>query len=192
MADKSETDIPVIVDDVKINESFPITRCMYFSIECDEPSPNWTLGLNQADIPFYLLDLSGIIFKPMGEDQFLSPASIDGLFELIEGNESFFVDTNEVWFPNHIFSRTPERGDVYRIPHGLFFLAMQFQRQSLAYVDYLSKSREVNDRLRLSELETKAFLGWEKKIRGEAREGYPKNRELVLQLKDEPRDKTNE
>ncbi|MHC4359021.1 MAG: hypothetical protein ACYSTQ_09520 [Planctomycetota bacterium] len=59
--------IPIIIDDIKRYDKFRMSRCTFFSIAYDLPSPDWVLELEDSSIPFFLLGLSGIIWKPMGK-----------------------------------------------------------------------------------------------------------------------------
>ena len=63
--------IPVIIDDVKKLENFSMSRCTYFSIQCDTPSPGWTLTIGNISTSFLMMGMSGIIYSPAdGSDRF--------------------------------------------------------------------------------------------------------------------------
>ena len=175
--------IPVMIDDYKQTDRIKMTRCNYFSIEGDLPSPGWTISLQDRDIPFFLIGLSGIIVKPLSDERFGSPSSIEELFSAIEDNPSLFVDINEVWLPNFLFDHAAQRGALYRIDHRLFSLALQFQNQQITLEKFLGEAREHRAGVELSAEETEAFRGWEANIVGDAKKTYPKNPELALRWK---------
>jgi hypothetical protein len=65
-----------------------MTRCTYFSIECDRPSPGWTLSLSSAHIPFHMLGLTGVVLSPPGSThEFSSTDDIRRLFDDVEEHE---------------------------------------------------------------------------------------------------------
>lgn len=96
--------IPIMVDDVKNYINFNMTRCSYFSIECDLPSSGWILELKKRDIPFYLISLSGVIEGPVGDNYiFNSSELIEELFDIVEEIPELFIDVNDIWLPNLLF-----------------------------------------------------------------------------------------
>ena len=103
--------IPVLVDDVKQHPRFGYTRCEYFTIECDMPSPGWVLRLAERRIPFLMTGLSGVIYKPsLNEPLFTMPDQIEELFEIIEADNRASVGTADIWIPNSLIeSRLPEK-----------------------------------------------------------------------------------
>jgi hypothetical protein len=172
--------IPVIIDDVKKYDNFDMTRCVYFTIESDLPSPNWLLTFEGKNIPFYLLGLSGIIFKPFGEkDIFDSVDLIDDLFDSIEKNISLYVDTNDIWLPNFLFKRQ-ERGQVYRINNNLFLKSYLYRDNKIPESEFISYCKEIPDGLHYSLTETKIFHDWMMKQIEEATRIYPKNKNMEL------------
>jgi hypothetical protein len=105
--------VPVLIDDSKNYPNFEMTRCTYFTIECDEPSPGWVLGLREKKIAFHLISLSGIIFAPSLEKMtFDSQEEIEKTFTTIEDHPSLFIDINDVWLPNFLISGPRGRGAV--------------------------------------------------------------------------------
>lgn len=44
--------IPVLIDDIKDYPNFEMTRCTYFTIDSDMPSPDWVLELDNKKINF--------------------------------------------------------------------------------------------------------------------------------------------
>lgn len=176
--------IPVITDDVKMHKIFDITRLTYFSIECDVPSPNWTLILGDQSIPFYLLGLSGIIWKPIGEsDIFNSPYLIEQLFNTIEENPSLYVDINDIWLPNFLFSNfdnVHKRGSVYRVKEDLFIRAHNYRENRIPAKQFQSICKELKDGIAFSRDETISFQNWINNQIEKAKKLYPKNSKLKL------------
>lgn len=70
--------IPVKVDNIKRYGNFRMTRCTYLTIECDCPSPEWSLSFKDQNFPFYLFGLSGHILKPLKGELFDTPELISG------------------------------------------------------------------------------------------------------------------
>jgi hypothetical protein len=62
--DEPEITIPLIVDYVKTDIAFPMTRMIYFYLDGEESLSPWSLGLQNINFPFGMLSLSGIIFEP--------------------------------------------------------------------------------------------------------------------------------
>ena len=186
--------IPIIIDDVKRYGNFRMTRCTYFTIECDTLSPEWILELGELGIPFYPLGLSGIIWKPIGDkDIFDSIDLIDELFDAIEKNPSLYVDTNEIWLPNFLFrhpSNTTchKRGSVYRVENDLFRTAYFFTSDRIPERDFLKTCEKNIERIRYSEEETKSFSEWEQTQISRAKQTYPKNSNLVLRWEEKNED----
>lgn len=61
-----------------------MVRCHYMSIEHDDPSHVWNLGLNGSQMPFLMLNLVGIVQQPFGATRFNSYDLIDQLFLRLE------------------------------------------------------------------------------------------------------------
>ena len=157
--------IPISVDSVKDIETYRMTRCTYFSIESSESAPGWTLSLGNIGIDFFLLGLSGIIMAPPADAPlFDTPDKIDALFEIIEANDTLYVDVNEIWLPNALFNMKggPRRGDVFRIGYRLFNLAYKIKEQTHTDDQFLQRLREADVPLELdySESETAALHAW--------------------------------
>ena len=116
--------IPVVIDDVKKFPSFAMSRCNYFSIECDEPSVVSFEELGTPSITFLSVGLSGVLFGPSLEDrEFDGTEKIESLFNSVEEDAGCFVELNDIWLPNKMFGdRDPVRGDVYRVSQELFIV----------------------------------------------------------------------
>lgn len=178
---KGNIDIPVILDDIKRYIDFRMARCVYFVIECDEPSPGWTLGLNENKIPFFLLNISGIIYKPSPDiGVFESLVLIDNLFDLIESHPSLYVDTNEIWLPNMLLRDNCKRGDVYRVNQYLFLHALDFKNNKISEDEFDGICHQSLKESDYSRIETESFRLWADKQIYEAKQIYPKNANLEL------------
>jgi hypothetical protein len=176
--------IPLLIDDVKNYHNFKMARCTYFSIQCDVPSPNWQLGLGRLVVPFFLVGLSGIIFKPLGNRViFSSHQLIEDLFNVIEEHPSFFIDTNDIWMPNNIFFNSPMRGQVYRVDYKLFMEAYLFREEKISKDKFIGLCEEMKGNIRYSEEETVSFKHWGELQIKEAKHLYPKNIELELKYR---------
>lgn len=179
--------IPVMVDDVKEFKNFRMTRCTYFSIECDTPSAEWLMELKDREVPFYLFGLSGIIREPIGaKTEFDSSQAIDELFEIIEKIPELFVDINDIWLPNFLFENTPtERGTVYRIKERLFLEADSFRDDRISMDRFLKICEKLRDQISYSDTETKSFKGWASHQVEMAKNIFPKNPDLELKYRTE-------
>jgi len=179
--------IPVMVDDVKEFKNFRMTRCTYFSIECDTPSAEWMMELKDREVPFYLFGLSGIIREPIGtKTAFDSPQAIDELFETIEKTPELFVDINDIWLPNFLFENTPtERGTVYRIKERLFLEADRFRDDRISVDRFLKICEELRDHISYSDTETESFKEWASSQIEMAKKVFPKNPDLELKYRTE-------
>lgn len=174
-------DIPVIVDDVKNYRNFSMTRCTYFTIECDVPSPNWVLGLKNKSIPFVLIGLSGVVSKPIGDSAlFHTPESIEELFNTIETSPSLYIDMNDLWLPNVLFQAPHRRGQVYRVENKLFNEAYLFREEKISEDHFLHRCSNLRPEIRYSEKETHSFENWGKLQIEKAKGVYPKNKNLEL------------
>jgi len=184
---KKTCTVPIMIDDIKKYKNFDMTRCTYFSIESDLPSGEWVLELKNRDIPFYLLELSGIITEPTGnEAHFDSSYLIDELFDTIEASPELFIDINDIWLPNFLFRNSPhKRGDVYRIKEKLFIEADRFREDKIPKERFEMYCRELEDYLFYSEIETRSFKEWARNQIEMAKKKYPKNPELALKWHEE-------
>jgi len=177
-------DVPVIVDDVKNYRNFSMTRCTYFTIECDVPSPNWILGLENRSIPFVLIGLSGVVFKPIGDSVlFLSAESIEELFNTIETSPSLYIDTNDLWLPNALFQAPHRRGQVHRVGNKLFNEAYLFREDKISEDHFLHSCSHLSQETRYSEKETLSFENWGKSQIEKAKGLYPKSKNLELRYR---------
>lgn len=178
------TNVPVIIDDIKSYPNFQMTRCTYFTVESDSPSPNWVLNLDNQQLPFYLLGLSAIIYKPFGDsDIFESVELINEVFNVIERNISLYVDTNDIWLPNFLFNEH-KRGQIYRIETELFLKAFLFRETKIDEEEFLIYCRKFFKSLYYSPQETEVFHEWINQQINEAKGIYPKNRNMELGWKE--------
>ncbi|MDH5573350.1 MAG: hypothetical protein OEY89_16425 [Gammaproteobacteria bacterium] len=159
--------IPIIVDSVKDTELCRMTRCTYFTIENSEPAPNWTLRINDMDVGFYMIGLSGVIHSPPGDSQFFdTPEKYNQLFDAIERNGTLYVEMNDIWLPNELFpensKRLPRRGDVFRIGSDLFNLAYVLKDEANSYEILFDRFNQLDipQVLVFSEEETQGLLYW--------------------------------
>jgi hypothetical protein len=178
------TNLPVIIDDIKNYDNFQMTRCTYFTVESDSPSPNRFLIFNNQQLPFYVLGFSGIIFKPFGDsDIFESVELINEVFNLVESDSSLYIDTNDIWLPNFLFNEH-KRGQIYRIEKDLFVKALLFRESKIAEEEFLLYCKEFFNKLSYSPEETEAYNAWMGHQISEAKEIYPKNENMALEWKE--------
>ena len=181
--------VPVIVEDIKLHPTFAFTRCLYFTIESEDPSPGWALTLAQnSPVPFLMLGLSGVIHAPSpSESEFTQPDQLDTLIAAIEADDRFYVSLADIWLPNLLLAnnREPRRNDVFRLDAKLFSEAYRYRRGLLATARFVAVSADRLQAIRFSAIETKVMSVWTRRQFNEAAEAYPKNRELALPWVDE-------
>lgn len=176
------TNIPIIVDAIKTFQGFDFSRCTFFSIECDELTPIAPLRKDiLSSIPFYQSNISGmprVIIKPKdGTDLFDSVKKIDDLFDLIENDNTFYIDTNDIWLPNTFFSYSGrlEVEDVFRIPADVFDTALWIQQKNLNREDLLLSCSVHPTGAQFEPLETISFQDWGEKHINIAKSKYRAN-----------------
>lgn len=180
--------IPVLAESFKVEPEFKMVRCIYFSIECDTPMPGWHLSLNeQIDIPFIMLGLSGIIYQPIGSTGgFDDYNKINTLFDTIEKEPGIYIDTNDIWLPNNLFTEiTGEKvkGHIFRISFDLFVNAWQYRNDRITLSEFEKYCNKTNNKMiNTSEKETQAFNDWWKELIEETRRQYHES-EKRLQLR---------
>ncbi len=157
-----DVSIPVVVDDVKSTRDFPMTRCTYFSVECEHPSPDWVLAMPELGLPFLMLGLSGIVTQP-SEDHplFDTPERFEDFYSNVEQHKDLFVDSNDIWLPNSLFrAGSAKRGDVFRIGLGLFERACGYRYDAVDFDQFTRIVRELDEPPRPSPEETRALHDW--------------------------------
>lgn len=176
-------DIPLVVDDVKKHQQFPMVRCNYLSVECDYPNEGLALNVGGETLPFLTLNLVGIVMRPFGAERFSSVELIEDLFERIEDKAGLLVDVDDIWLPVFLFDDiniVPKVGDVYRIKIDGFTLALSFRENRLDLEAFIKGCKKLERPLFLSEDEMAAFSKWHDMQVQNAIEEYPKSKELEL------------
>lgn len=174
----SPDNVPVIIDDVKQNAN--LVRGIYFTIECDEPQPNWHITFGYQTFPTLLLGLSAIVHAPTVDGLFDSLEVIEEFMEVVEDKKDFHIETSTLWLPLDVFrGGKPERSQVYRLDSRLF---------SWAWKNGLDGTLEQKQfynlpRAEYSKEETLAFGKWSDAVLNETRARYRQNRERQLTRK---------
>lgn len=160
---KTARDIPVIVDAVK-NLDYPITRCVYFTIEAILPEVVGYLSNGDLNIPFLMLGLSGVICQPdVSNTLFEDPNQIDTLFDQIENIEGLIVAVSDIFFPTSLLridGKEPLRGDVYRVGLELMNMSYLFRSERIEYEEFSSECEKYKEKVKPSTIETKVFRKW--------------------------------
>ena len=176
--------VPVLVDSIKHESGFEMTRCVYFSIESDIPTAGWQLRLGEeVEAAFLMLGFSGILYQPInGPGYFDAPEKIETLYAAIEESPDLYVDTNDVWLPNSLFITAHDgkmgyEGQVFRIAFELFISAWQYRNGQLEK-DMFRDIGGLSDAgaVRLSRVESEAFEKWRMGLIDETRERYYKSK----------------
>lgn len=179
--------IPIIIDDIKDEGDFKMSRCTYFSVATTLLSLDQSSDILDEKIPYLIVGVTGVIFQPSGKSPFFDcPQKITDFFDAVEEKSDFYVDINDIWVPNFVFRKKfSKRGRVFRISPVLFRSAFQFQNEQITEKEFLDFCKKVNLQAVFSPGETKAFSVWgEQQIKG-ARDHYRTNKELWLKHKND-------
>ena len=159
--DKEPLTIPVIIDDVKNQTDFKMSRCTYFSIASNVPSQE--IALNRSiNLPSVMVGFTSVICRPSNRSTlFDKPKKISSFFERAEKNEGVYVDINDLWLPNFLFDEeNRKRSRVYRIGIELFRLAFNYQNEIITNEEFNKSCEKAEFRADFSPVETDAFAKW--------------------------------
>lgn len=180
--------IPVQIDDIKQHDRLGLTRCTYFCVACDDPSPGWTLTLSGRSLPMMLVDLSGVLWRPASHvgETFSDAAEISELFAAIEQHGDLYVDIDSLWLPNSLLKEVPaRRGTTLRVGLPLFALGVRFYDGRIGTDEFIADAGEMMGQIAYDEREDAAFRQWALNQVSEVTESYPKNAELALEWREE-------
>jgi len=175
-----EKTVPVIVDDRKDMEEFMMTRVAYYYIEMLDQPDGGPIDYGDLGVPVLLLEFSGAIYKPIDTEEFETPEQIDKLFETVESHKSLYIDSDNIWVPNKLFDKKPERGDIFRVGFDLFVRMYSLSRSDTIFDSKDSRFGKMKGLIKFSKIETKAFAEWADRIKTNFIESYPKNEKLKL------------
>jgi hypothetical protein len=169
-------DVPVLVDANKELEP-RVTRCVYFTVEMDLPTPGWELRLAASGVhfPFFMLGISGVICSPGSDPRFRSPAQVDDLFDAIEDAPGLVVALSDILLPTGLLEvdgRAPARGDVYRVGQSLMQLAFLFRSEQIDRAQLDRGVARLGHEVAPSPEETRVFAEWSAQHIQRARESY--------------------
>jgi hypothetical protein len=177
--------IPVMVDDRKDIGEFMMTRVAYFYVEAVEPSPDIPIDHRSLDIPVLPLEFSGVIHRPIDEkERFETPEQIEELFRTVERHTALYVDSDNIWIPNKLFDKKPERGDIYRVPFGSFVKLYALCRDDATLNAGIARFQDKHNLILFSKIETIAFAKWISGIVQDVKTAYPKNDLLKLKWRE--------
>lgn len=173
---KKSLTIPVIIDDVKDQSGFQMSRCTYFSIASNFPSTDITLD-PRINLPSIMVGFISVICRPSNRSMlFDNTRKLSGLFERVEKNQGLYVDINDLWLPNFLFDdKNRKRSSVYRIGSELFKLAFRFQKETISDVDFIKSCQDMKLTAEYSPKETETFSEWGNEQIGRARKYYKDN-----------------
>src|SRR5437763_675775 len=121
-----QPDVPILIE-TPSRKAFPMVRCHYLSVECDDPRSGWRLELQGMATPFLMLNLVGIVQQPFGATRFNNYSLIDGFFQVIEDQADLTINFEDLWLPEFLFLPKVAVGDVYRVGIRLFTVAYQYR-----------------------------------------------------------------
>lgn len=173
-------DVPVILETLS-RPYFPMHRCSYLYVECDEPRP----GSRLNSMPFLMLALIGIIQVPFGAARFEQYQHLSQLFQILEDEMGMTINFADIWLPDFMFrSRRARVGDVYRLELEMFKNALLFRDARMPRNVFLGQAERFGGSLHFSELETRAFLAWSQENMSAALHQPDKKPELRLRTRD--------
>jgi hypothetical protein len=182
MTAPQKQDVPVQVESPS-RSFFPMVRCTYLSIECDDPLAGWNIVMNGASNPFLLLGLSGIIYAPFGAPSFESVQLLSDLFDQFEDKAGLLINFDDLWLPPFLFSREIHVGDVYRLGYDLFLWAYSFRNGRQSLERFLGTAERMRELVFFSEIETKVFVEWSEQQAALAKKLSPKDPGLQLRTR---------
>lgn len=167
--------VPIQIDAV----SGRLVRCTYLYIDTVEPQPNWMLTLSGQNIPILLIGLSAIVEGSLDGTPFKASGDIERFFETVEGQAGLLIEVSDIWLPAFVFkTSSPERGQIFRMDRESFGRAFA---QAGKGFDPGAWDRTPPRQLEYSPEESDAFHVWNRQIAEQAKEKFPKDRELMLQ-----------
>jgi len=173
--------VPIVVETLS-RPYFPMHRCSYLYVECDEPRPGWALN----NMPFLMLGLVGIIQVPLGALRFEQFQHLTELFETLEEKMGMTINFADIWLPDFMFrSRRVRVGDVYRLELEMFKNAFLFRDGRMPRNMFLGQAERIGESLQFSEVETRVFTGWSQENMSALAHQPDKNPELRLRNRDE-------
>ena len=177
--------IPVMVDDRKDLGEFMMTRVAYYYVEAIEPSPDIPIDFRNLGIPVLTLEFSGVIHRPSElKEYFETPDQVEEVFRTVERHPSLYVDSDNLWIPNKLFDKPPERGDIFRVPFDLFTKLYLLCRNDATLGPGISRLNDKHNRITFSKIETIAFGKWTDGIVENVKAAYPKNESLKLKWRE--------
>src|SRR2546430_1813280 len=145
-----QPDVPILIE-TPSRKAFPMVRCHYLSVECDDPRSGWRLELQGMATPFLMLNLVGIVQQPFGATRFNNYSLIDGFFQVIEDQADLTINFEDLWLPEFLFLPKVAVGDVYRVGIRLFTVAYQYRDGRHSRDTFESFCKELHREIAISE-----------------------------------------
>lgn len=185
--------IPILVDVERNIDEHQMIRCSYFSVQSDEPLPDWNLRIGKFNSPILLLNIEAILLGAPNETRvFKDHSDITAMYDYIESQDELFVDINDIWIPVEWFGGIKtKQGMVFRISQDLFTHAWKFRNDKIV-ADELMESANVKTAMEqskstqspmviFSEEETYVFTDWTKSQIEESRSRYDERQRKSLE-----------
>lgn len=188
---QNNVNIPVVYDTIREIDGHQMLRCSYFTVQTDEPIPNWNLDLGSESFPILLLNLEAIIIgSPKSPDMFRTPLDIDDMYALIEETAGLFVDINDIWISHSLFKfKEFKSGSVFRLDRELFTYCWKYRNDQISISELIeneiilsSKERE-QSLVYYSEEESDAFKNWTSMQIQQSQELYRQNDSKLKKIK---------
>jgi hypothetical protein len=114
------------------------------------------------------------------KEHFEMPDQIEELFQTVERHTTLYVDSDNIWIPNKLFNKKPERGDIFRVPFGVFVKLYSLCRDDATLDAGIARFKGKHNLILFSEIETISFSKWINGIVEDVKAAYPKNDRLKL------------
>ncbi len=174
-------DIPVIIDTIKNEPEFSMTRCAYFVVTADYLTLSGLKSIPPREAPWLDTGLQLILTRNLSGKHFSHRRQITSLILGIEKHKGYFVDINDIWLPNSLFLNDVyhRRGAVYRVKFNLFKNAFEFSQQRISKEGF--EKEALPSMLIYSSGESAAFEAWNQRNISLAFHNFQSNNELALQ-----------
>lgn len=187
--------VPIIVDVKRNIDGYQMIRCSYFSVQSDEPLPNWNLKMGEVNSPILLINLEAIIVgAPNNSNKFNNYEDIIRMYNNIEKYDALFIDINDIWVPIEWFGIIGiNQGMVFRIPQDRFSLCWKLRNDKISIEEMFEDENILDERIksklierppvRFSEGETFVFKKWTEVQIDQSRENYKNSKGQEKTLK---------
>jgi len=168
--------VPVWVDEFRKLGKHTMARMTYLAVEADDPIAGYPLPLESGTSPVMTTGLSAALCQPSAKkNRFESAQDIQDLFDSIEEEHEYFVETPDLWLPTAVLEargRKPQRGDVFRISREHLSAGLRMRAGQISPQTLVAECKKIRRKGVYSAGETKAFAEWNQLQVAEAQKQY--------------------